>query len=198
MTSIKRRKNNLPSEEPFEKRKDDPQNRLEQTVERVEQALPKDAAELAADKITNAAVIASDKVEEDAKVVAAKLSTEVTLLRGEIETLREVDKFKAKVFVVGLITAVFSLGAFIYLVRLNQVQENGVNAIRTDLEVHRIRNEASHDCLSEKMAQLPTPEQRIDAKVSERFLQEFLGCVTKLAPTIVPPKAPDIRGKGNG
>jgi hypothetical protein len=135
----------------------------------------------------------ADSIANEPAAVAQALSSEVTLLREEVTILRRIDDFKAKVYTVAAIAAVFSVLSFGFLWRVSSRVKSGVEFIRTDLEVHRIRNEASHDCLAEKMAKLPPPELRGDMEKMKEFTQEFLGCVTQLAPKIVPPGAPDIR-----
>jgi cytochrome c-type biogenesis protein CcmH/NrfG len=153
-------------------------------------------AQVAADKVTAAAEKAEQKVMDDARATAAALTSEVQVLRQDITTLQHIDTFKARVYVVALVAAIFAMAGFISLWIVAHSMQEDTNAIRTDLEVHRIRNEASHDCLAEKMAKLPPPEVRInttDAAITRAFVQEFLGCVTEIAPSIVPPGAPDIR-----
>ena len=154
-----------------------------------------DLTQQAADKITNAATLAEEKLRDDAREAAAALSGEVVLLREELEVLRQVDSFKAKVYIVGIAAAIAEILAFFGLWFVSRDMNRDTSAIRTDLEVHRIRNEASHDCLAEKMAKLPTPEQRLsgDVEAIRQFLHEFLGCVAATAPNIVPPDAPEIR-----
>lgn len=129
----------------------------------------------------------------EAAAVAAALKGEVGILKDEIAVLRQVDNFKARVYVVAIVAAVFEIAAFAGLWWVSRDMNADTRAIRTDLEVHRIRNEASHDCLAEKMAKLPPPEARTTDPLTRQFLHEFLGCVADTAPTIVPPGAPDIR-----
>lgn len=148
---------------------------------------------MAADKIRAAAEDAKRQLADDARNVAAALTTEVQVLRQDITVLQRIDSFKSKVYVAGIVAVIFELAAFAGLWTVSAKMERDTGAIRTDLEVHRIRNEASHDCLAEKMAKLPSPEQRGVADLTREFVHEFLGCVANVAPTIVPPGAPDIR-----
>lgn len=166
------------------------------SMERLQRANVADAALRAEDKIEDAAEEARILVADEARVAAAELTNEVAVLRKEITVLQKVDDFKAKVYTVAIAFGILVSLSFAGLWWVNHDVDNGVRAIRTDLEVHRIRNEASHDCLSEKLANLPTPEQRTDLTLTERFVEEFVGCVARLAPTIVPPRAPDIRKVG--
>lgn len=165
------------------------------SVERLERANVDDARQRAAYKVEDDAAIAAAKVENDARKVAAQLTNEVTELRQEITVLQQIDHFKGKVYVVAITSGILALAAFVGLWWINAGMSDGVNAIRTDLEIHRIRNEASHDCLAEKMAKLPGPDARAAAitsggELTRQFLQEFLGCVTATAPNIVPPNVP--------
>ncbi|HYH51168.1 MAG TPA: hypothetical protein VEG38_16605 [Acidimicrobiia bacterium] len=139
------------------------------------------------------AVEVADTERQTARDAASALTSEVQTLRQDITTLQQIDQFKARVYVVALAAAAFSAAGFITLLVLAYGMNSNTNAIRTDLEVHRIRNEASHDCLAEKMAKLPGPEQRAGQEITREFLHEFLGCVADVAPTIVPPGAPDVR-----
>lgn len=167
----------------------------DESMERLAQTGDDDIRQRAVDKITDAAEEASEKVEADARAAAAALTGEVQVLRQDITVLQKIDSFKTKVYVIGVVAAIFEVGAFLGLWMVSGRMEGDTNAIRTDLEVHRIRNEASHDCLAEKMTKIPSPEERAtgsEATIRE-FVHEFLGCVAETAPTIVPPGAPDIR-----
>ena len=170
----------------------------DESMERLERANVDDSRQRAERKIEDAAEAAAEDVEEEARRVASELTGEVVILRRDIQALQKIDDFKAKVYIVGIVAAVLEVLAFLGLWFVSQDMNRDTSAIRTDLEVHRIRNEASHDCLAEKMAKLPTPEQRATAEqggsaLTRDFVQEFLGCVTAVAPTIIPPDAPNVR-----
>lgn len=167
----------------------------DEAIDRLGRANIDDARQRAERKVEDDAVGAREVVAEEARAAATALSGEVSDLRKEITVLQDIDHFKGKVYVVAVLAAAFSILSFFFLWQIANHTEDGVNAIRTDLEVHRIRNEASHDCIAEKMAKLPSPEQRAAGAeaLTRDFVHEFLGCVADVAPTIVPPGAPDIR-----
>lgn len=150
-------------------------------------------ADEAAEKIVVAAGEAEEKLAVDAKRIAAELKSDVKTLKDEIGILQDVSDFKSKVYVVAIVVTILEVAAFVGLWLINEDVNNGVRAIRRDVEVHRIRNEASHDCLAEKMAKLPSPEQRaqLGGDVLRTFVHEFLGCVSEVAPTITPPNVPN-------
>lgn len=70
--------------------------------------------------------------------------------------------------------------------------ENDVNRMRTDMEVHRHRTEASHQCQMNALAALPTPDQRQQDRFLEIFVAEYRECVDQLAPTIEPPEKVEV------
>lgn len=78
------------------------------------------------------------------------------------------------------------------LVKVDGSLESNVSYIRTDMEVHRSRNEAAHQCMMDALAKLPTPDQRQGERFPEIFVAQYRKCVDGLAPTIKPPHSIEV------
>lgn len=132
--------------------------------------------------------------EETAAQAARILAGEVVAMREQIRQLSNIEKFKRNVVRFLGIMAAFILVVFAAVLVVGWEVDDGVKEIRRDQEVHRKRNEASHDCLADLLANLPPPAERTNEKAQDRIVRAFIGCVDQLAPTIIPPGV-DANGK---